>query len=235
MKAENASAGIFLPPSVARAAFGAIAIFILVMAWYSCRTYYSRYFIVAATRGVHGEREYEDNLRQSIRFDPAFGHARLLLARLLMKRGDNEGALSQQRQGMSSFRPVRAFAQMGSIREKQEARGQAVLYFQRALRMYPAYIEVLQSLAVLALREGDSEALDWAVGHIKRIDLNDINSYYLLARDAEQVGNLQTALMNYKKISAMLTSLKVEKDQLLFDPGDVALRIRQIQESGGTR
>jgi len=224
-----------VPPWAARAAFAALAVCMLVIGSYSCRTYFSRFYLVEATRGVHGEHEYENSLREAIRFDPSFGHARLLMARLLMKQGDNDGALAQQREGMSSFRPVRAFAQLGSIREKQQIWDQASVYFHRVLHMYPAYIEVLQSLAVLALREGDSEALDWAVSHIQRFDLNDINSYYFLARDAEQTGNMQTALMNYKRISAMLASLKVEKDQLLFDPENVALRIRQIQENGGTR
>lgn len=212
-----------------RIGFGLLLGMLVVMACWSYPTYAARYCFVEATRGVHSEAEYERSLARSVALDPSYGHARLLHARLMMKRGAYGAAYDDQVAGMSSFQPVRAYAQMGSICEKIGRPAEAAEWFTRALRMYPLAVDVMESLAVLALRAGDSTELNRVLRDLQELDVANPNAYYLLARDAERTGQTAAALLNYQRLSTILARGAQDRTRLLFDPKEVAARIGELQ------
>ncbi|MBX7245627.1 MAG: hypothetical protein K1X53_09005 [Candidatus Sumerlaeaceae bacterium] len=196
----------------------------------SLTSYYGRYYFVSATRGVHDEAKHEQDLKKALSYDPSHGYANLALARLMLKREAFGGALQYQQQGMESFLPLRGYVQMGTILEKLGRAKDAEDYYNKAVRMDPSSIEALERLALLAFRAQDSVRLESLASEIRRLDLNNVNSLYLLARDAERTNNLGVAYQNYQNISFILSRKQAGSGALLFKPEDIGASMTDLRE-----
>lgn len=215
------------------ALFSSLAL--LVMGYFAGTTFYGKYFDVMASRGVHTAQVYEERLKKALQFDPTNGYVRVKLARLAMRQGADGLALEFQREGMKSFSSVRSYGQLGSIYMRLKKDRDAVETFQKAVRMNPSYLEAWEQLAVLALKEGDSQRLAEITGEIQRRDLKNLNVYYLRAKDAERRGNVNAALLNYQILSAELTRRKTQPERSMFAPDEIRRRIQELLEEKQSR
>jgi cytochrome c-type biogenesis protein CcmH/NrfG len=204
------------------------ALLLWVVGYYSVTTFYGKYFDVMASRGVHTEQVYEERLKRALQFDPSNGYVLLKLARVAMRQGGDGLARNLQLEGMKSFSSVRAYGQLGSIYMRLKSDRDAEEAFLRAVRMNPNYVEAWEQLAILALKAGDSQRLQELTDEIRRRDMNNLNVYYLRAKDAERRGDVNAALLNYQIISAELMRRQTPGERAMFTPEEVRANIRQL-------
>src|SRR5690349_17260905 len=103
----------------------AAALLSFATAWFSIRTYYSRYYVVAARHGVMSGGEHVRRVERSLAYDPSYGYGNLLMAESLMKRGRLPEALEAQQRGLRSYRTVQAWLQLGTIHERMKNSAEA--------------------------------------------------------------------------------------------------------------
>jgi Tfp pilus assembly protein PilF len=208
----------------------------LVMAsYYSYATYLSRYDFVLAKMGQKSQESYEALLRRSFQRDPSHGYANLELARMLIFQRKYGAARTFQEQGMESFRPMRAYEQMGTIAARLGDLEEAKRYFTYATLMFPNNVQAFEQLAFLAYEQKDSERLDTLIDEILRLDMLDLNAFYLRARDAERMGQTDSALLNYEFISAELSRVAVRSGRQLFDPQEIRSRLLELRKAQSAR
>jgi tetratricopeptide (TPR) repeat protein len=218
-----------------RAGFVAAALVLAGAGYLSATTYYGRFYDVMASRGVHGEEEYERNLRTALAYDDSYGYGNIKMAALMMRRGADGLALVHQERGMRSFNSVRTYAQLGSIQNRLGRLADAGESFERAAAMYPGYIDALEQLALLAYRAGDSNRLQELTAEIRNRDINNLDAYYLRAKDAERVGNTNAALLNYQLISASLARTRAMPAQSMFDRAEIESRLKELGKAAATQ
>lgn len=185
-----------------RVALVAAAAASFAAAWFSIRTYYSRYYAVAARQGVMSVQEHIERLERSLAYDPSYGYGNLLMAESLMKRGRLEEALAAQQRGMRSYRTVQAQLQLATILERLRRNDEARVAYAKALALAPSNVSALERLAAIAYAAGETSRVEELATEIARVDLNNPNPPYLRAVVAERRGDVQTAYRLYQKISA---------------------------------
>ncbi|AXA36203.1 MAG: hypothetical protein KatS3mg130_1362 [Candidatus Sumerlaea sp.] len=208
----------------------------LLIGYYTGSTYYGRLYDVMASRGVHSIDVYEARLKRAVGYDPTYGYARAKLAQYYLRHGTSSMALNEQLKAMETFNSVRNFAQLGTIYLRFGKEKEAKETFERAVRMNPNFIEGWERLALLALREGDSERVQELTGEILRRDVKNLNAYYLRAKDSEQRGDLNGALLNYQMISAELYRRKSPLKDAMFTEKDIREKLdllkKQLESQG---
>jgi tetratricopeptide (TPR) repeat protein len=210
------------------AALGIIVL--LVLGWFAFSGFFARYYFVVATRGAHDQHRHEEYLRKALTMNPTFGYANLALARLTMMQNKYGAAMELQRAGMESFRPFRAYQQLGTIHERLGEPDRATAEFERSRRMYPNDVVVLERLAALAFRQRDEQGLLRHTDELLRYDLNNLNALYLRARSAEQHGNSAAAFLGYQLISIELSRIAGRPDRpLLFDSDEITSRLQILR------
>jgi tetratricopeptide (TPR) repeat protein len=132
---------------------------------------------------------------------------------------------------MQSFRPFRAYQQQATIEERRSRPLAAVDLYERALLMHPTDITSLERLALLAYRINDREKLERAIDNLLRVDLNNLNAYYLRALEARRSGTAATEFRNLQFISTELARRQPERP-LLFSEDIVATRLRVLASGG---
>ncbi|MGI8906578.1 MAG: tetratricopeptide repeat protein [Candidatus Sumerlaeaceae bacterium] len=200
------------------------------------RGYYSRYYLVAAQRGEKSVAEYERLLRTAVAYDPSMGRANTELAALLLAQKQYEAARERQQIAIRTYRPVRAFEQLGAVHEKlAEADGvtrkneleKARALYEKAERVQPGNVRALEHLMIMAYRASDDVRLEQLASQVVRSQADNVNSIYLRALAAERSGNQRAAYGLYQRIAAMRDLPK----GTLATSATVEQRLRQIRST----
>ena len=211
-----------------RGLFLLVGIVLIVVLVFARNNYLGSLYFVKATRGVHTEEVFEENLKKSIAFDHAHGYSNVVLARLLLGRNDLQGAEEMQKDGMKSFTSVRTFAQMGLIRELQGDANDAKKWYEKSMTMNPKNTDCLERLGVIALEQGDSSKVKEYAARIHDLDMNHVNASYLLAKDCENKNDFDAALRHYINISTVMSRVKVLGCKPLFEDDEIGNSISRL-------
>lgn len=217
-----------------RAAAALLIVMLVPGLVYAMRTYAGLYEFMRARRGVHTAQEFEERLWRTIELYPAYGYARLMIARSMLTAGAHAAALEQQRAGMRHFRPLMAYAQMGSILANMQQYDAARAEFEMVARLNPRSVAPLEQLAYIALRDRDRARLARVTDEILRIDMNNVNAWYLRAQEAEQNQNIGTAITYYQRVSAMLQGGEPPRGAV-FTKRQLEDRLRMLTRGGTLR
>jgi tetratricopeptide (TPR) repeat protein len=216
--------------AVTRMLFATAAAVVLAAGYLSVQTFVGRYYFVSSFRGLITGDEHERYLRSALQHDPSLGYGNMALARVMIRRGAYGAALACQETGMKSFNSVRGHEQLGTILDKLGRTQDAEDTFSRALSMHPDDVVALERLAKLAYEAGASERVNDLTDQILRLELNNINAYYLRAKDAERQANWSRAFLNYQMVSALSARSKRVAEQAFFDPREIEERLLDIRK-----
>jgi tetratricopeptide (TPR) repeat protein len=218
-----------MTPPLQRAVHAVLLVTLLVCCYYSYTTFYGKYFFVMASRDAKTTTEHEEWLREALRHDPSYGYANQAIARLLMRQQKYGAALEYQQQGMETFRPVRSYQQLGTIYERLRKLDEAEQAFTSALNMNPRDSDTLEHLAVIALEKGSSKRVNELTERILEFDMNNVDVYYVRARDAERTGQYGVAYANLQRVAAAISRNQVIQKGSLFTKEEIAKRLTALQ------
>lgn len=210
--------------------FALLFVMLLGMTGVVLHWYYGAFFHVKATRGVHSDEYYAENLRRSLEFDSTQGYSAVMLARYTLKQGDAERAMEFQREGVRTFASVRTFAQEALIHEFMDQPDEAKRLYLNALRMDPNNSDCLERLAILSANSGDGVGLRTYAERLLNLDMNAVNALYLLAKDMERSGDNAGALRNYVRISTVMSRIKNLNRPPIFKDEEISQLLARLVE-----
>jgi lipopolysaccharide biosynthesis regulator YciM len=204
----------------------------LVTAWHGSRAFYGQLYVSVARNGTRDLNAREQFLRRAIAHDPAAGRANVELARLLDKSDSYGAALQHLQIGMRTFRPISSYLQLGLLLDNIGKKDEARSVLESAVRMNPGNIRAMEQLALVAISQGDSAAVEYWTDAIRNRDFTNLNAQYLRARDAERLKNQNGARTLYQQISSQIHSLDTLPPGTLFSRNEIT---RRLADSEGTK
>lgn len=219
------------------------AVFLACMVVLALRSFGSQYDYALAQRGRKTIGDYRGYLERSIALNGGNGLSRFFYANLLGAEGECDAATEELNLSRENYRPWSSWEQDGILHEclaqsASTSKTQAMHLlaakksYEELAMMRPEYVQVRERMARMSVGTGDTTESIRLAWSILRIDMNNLNAVYVLAKAYEMNHEFSRALGKYEVIAAA-KSIPVTS---IFQRDEITSKIRmmKLRSDGGS-